>query len=208
MAIRTKIDGDTTVGAFRRLILRWFGHLLKVVLVRSIPGDHFGLKFASALCARLPIAFVPLVEVVAAQGISPVISVTTVSGIGEHHVFVLIVTNPVPAAFGPDQFLCLPTQTAALLVRHFCRWFCHFVLFGRRLKGVRHPPWMTFHMSFRKGRVSFPAVDVNGPVQMNQDCRLFRLRLDNEMLDIAREGNPIPALPAGGGEPSEMLEYP
>jgi hypothetical protein len=51
------------------------------------------------------------------QGITAMIPVTTIAGIGEEHVFFLVVTDPLAATFGPDQFPGFSAQTASRFSR-------------------------------------------------------------------------------------------
>lgn len=102
-------------GAFRRLVWRWIGHLLEVVLVGPVPNDHLGLEIRPAYLAGLPVTLVTLIEVMAAEGISAMVAAATYPGVREGNILMLIVADPVPAAFGPGQILCLAAEPAARL---------------------------------------------------------------------------------------------
>ena len=47
-----------------------------------------------------------------ANGVTTMISATTVEGVGEQHILVFVITNPLAAAFGPGQVCDGTTQPA------------------------------------------------------------------------------------------------
>jgi len=61
----------------------WIFKFFKIVLVRPIVDIHLCLKIVPAFLARLPIARMPLVEMMTAQRITIMIAGTTISGIRE-----------------------------------------------------------------------------------------------------------------------------
>jgi len=97
--------------AFGGLISRRVRQFLKIVLVGPIPDIHFRLE-SLAVTASLPISAVFLNMMRPAERVTAVISVATVRGVSEHHVFVLIVAYPIPAAFGLCQIPSLAAETA------------------------------------------------------------------------------------------------
>jgi hypothetical protein len=54
----------------------------------------------------------PLVEVVTAQGVAVMVAGTTVPCIGKHNIIMLIIANPVTAAFGFGQVFGFAAQSA------------------------------------------------------------------------------------------------
>jgi hypothetical protein len=49
---------------------------------------------------------------VCTKGVTPVIPVAAVRGIGKHYIFAFVITNPLIAAFRFRQFLSFPAQPA------------------------------------------------------------------------------------------------
>ncbi len=94
-----------------RLIGRRVGKFFKIVLVGPIPNIHFRLE-SLAVTASLPISAVFLNMMKAAERVAAVISVATVRGVREHHVFVLIIAYLIPAAFGLRKIPSLAAETA------------------------------------------------------------------------------------------------
>lgn len=114
--------------------MRWFirrrvWHLLEVVLVGSIPDDHLGVELCATFLAGLPVSFVALIEVICAEGVTAVVPATAVGGVREEDVLVLIVTNPVAAAFGLRQIPGFAAEPATWLVRLLLGWCFHLFLF-------------------------------------------------------------------------------
>ena len=102
--------------ALCRLELRWIGHLLPVVLVRTVPRDNFRFGHLPAEWARLPITLVVIVVMVGAERKPSVIAMTAVPCVGERDVLVLVVADPLAAAFRPHEVLCRPADEALLLL--------------------------------------------------------------------------------------------
>ena len=51
-----------------------------------------------------------------AQGVMIMVSMTAVARVREHNVFVLVIADPIPAAFGLRQVSCLSAKTAAIFL--------------------------------------------------------------------------------------------
>lgn len=112
MAVCAQRNYLAAVGASGGFVGGRVGQHFEVVLIRALIHVHFGLERVAALRAILPIARMCFVEVVAAEREAAVIPTTTVPGVGEHHVFVLAIANPIPAALRLGQVFRLSTQAA------------------------------------------------------------------------------------------------
>ena len=77
--------------------------LFEVILVRPIVDIHFGLEVIPAFLAGLPVAGMSFVEVMAAQCVAVMVSVTTIAGIGKQDIVLFVVTDPIAAALGLRQ---------------------------------------------------------------------------------------------------------
>ena len=118
VALFAEADDPPTPNAFGRLIIRRIRQLLKVVFVGAEPHVPLGLKVRPAVRAVLPSSGVAFVMVMGAPGVAPVVAVATVPGIGEEDVFVLVVANPLAAAFRAGEPARLAAQSATR-----CVWF-------------------------------------------------------------------------------------
>ena len=122
IAIGPEMDNDPAFGALGRLKGRRIRQLLKIVFVGPIPDVHFGLKRVAAWFTILPVSGMPLVVVGGTERIAAVIPVAAITGVRKHHVLVLVIADPVPAAFGPDQLTRLAAQAATRLVHSACQF--------------------------------------------------------------------------------------
>ena len=116
--------------AFRRLELGRVRHFLPVVLVSAVPCDHLRLCHLATFGTCLPVALVPVVVVIGAQGVATVIPVAAIMRIRKRHVLVFVVAYPLAAALRADEVLRRAADEALLLFflsfRHRTHSFCHF----------------------------------------------------------------------------------
>ena len=86
--------------------------LLEVVLVGAAVDVHLRLEVRAAPGTILPRAAMAFGMVVPAEGVAPVVSETTVPGVGEQHVIVLVVADPLITAGSADEPGRLAAKTA------------------------------------------------------------------------------------------------
>jgi len=112
IAATVQVDDHTASVATGRFVGRRVGQLLEVVFVGSIPHENLRLEVGSAFRAVLPFSRVPLAVMVGAEGVSAVIAMATVPGVGEKHVILLVITNPLTATLGAREVVLLAAQPA------------------------------------------------------------------------------------------------
>jgi hypothetical protein len=108
--ILPQIDSPSTLGTMGLFVRRRIIQLLKIGVIRSIPHIQFGLEGSSAFRAILPVPGVLLRMMVCTKRISAVVSRTTVAGVRKNDIFILIITDPLSATLGSNQFFRLPTK--------------------------------------------------------------------------------------------------
>ena len=113
MPVRAKLDHDAAAVTKRRFVVRRVLQFLKIVFVRAVPDIHLGLERCAANLAILPMPLVPLAGMKAAQRETPMVARATASRIGEQHVFMLVIANPLPAALCLREVLRLAAQATA-----------------------------------------------------------------------------------------------
>ena len=74
---------------------------------------QLGFESCFAFLALAPVAFVPFVMMVSAQGIARMISEAAITGVREDHVFIFVVAYPIVAARSLGQLLGPPAQAAS-----------------------------------------------------------------------------------------------
>ena len=109
----SKNDYHAAIGALGRVILRWVREHLEVEFVGAVIDIYFGFERVSALWTVLPVTLVPLIEMIAAKREPSMISTTTILSVGEHHVLMLVIADPITAAFGLGQVLRFAAEAAA-----------------------------------------------------------------------------------------------
>ena len=112
VAVLRQTDDDAAAAAMSRLELRWVVEFLEVVFVRGALHVHFQRPVLPALRAILPAALVLLASVKAADREHRVIAETTVARVGECHVLVRVIANPVSATGRPREFARLAAEAA------------------------------------------------------------------------------------------------
>jgi len=71
-------------------------------------GVQLSIEAFFAFLALAPVAFVPFVVMISAQGIARMISEAAITGVREDHVFIFVVAYPIVAARSLGQLLGLP----------------------------------------------------------------------------------------------------
>jgi hypothetical protein len=150
IAALAEVDLGAAVHAFCGFKIRRVGKLLKIILICSSINVQLRRKCLTTVSAIFPVAGMPFIEMVAAQGISLMIPVATIACVREEYILAFVVAYQVSTACSSGQFLGLTTQTAAWLIRRQSRsWpgqnlfvgttrlggpaVCfHSLLFGRR----------------------------------------------------------------------------
>ena len=117
VAVFAEADDRPTTNACRGRIIWRIHQLLEVVFVRAVPDVHFRFKILPAFRTVLPLSGVTFGVVMGAERVVAVVAVTTVPAIGEQHVFVLVVANPLAAALRVGELAPLAAQTATRGVR-------------------------------------------------------------------------------------------
>ena len=112
VAARAQDDHRLAPQAPGRLVGRRVLERLEVLLVRPIVDIDLRLEVVSAPGTVLPGATVSVRVVVAAQREAPMVAVAAVPRVGEEHVGVLVVADPLPAAWGGRELGPLATETA------------------------------------------------------------------------------------------------
>jgi hypothetical protein len=114
VAVFAQVDPAPARRAERRLERRRVFQLFEVVFVGAVPDVHLRFECRSAFFARLPLAAgVLLCVMVAAEGISLVVSEATFPREREHDVVRRIVANQVPATRRFCELAGLSAQAAA-----------------------------------------------------------------------------------------------
>lgn len=86
----------------------------EVVLVGAVVHVQLGLDVLPAFAAGFPIPLVTLCVVEPAQGVAAVIAMAAILGIGKELVVLLVVADPLPAAFRLHESRPLPAEEALL----------------------------------------------------------------------------------------------
>ena len=107
VAVFAETDDLFATNARSRRVIRRIHQLLKVVLVGAVPDVNLSREIGQAFRAALPGSGMALAVVVGAERVAPVVAVTTVPGIGEQHVLVLVVANPLATTSRADEFVTL-----------------------------------------------------------------------------------------------------
>lgn len=136
ITIRAELDDHAAAVTKRRFVVRRVLQLFEIVFVCAIPDIHLGLERRAALLAILPMPLVPLAGMKAAQRETPMVARATASRVGEQHVFMLVVANPLPAALGFGEILRFAAQAASGL-RRFVPCF-HGLFMTAKPAGSRH----------------------------------------------------------------------
>lgn len=106
-------DGTTARAEGGLKVWRVLQHF-EVVLVGAVVHVQLGLDVLPAFVARLPMPLVTLRVVEPAQGVPAVVAMAAIPGIGKELVVVLVVADPLPAAFRLHEPRPLPAEEALL----------------------------------------------------------------------------------------------
>ncbi len=104
-------------GAVRRLEFGRVFQLFEVVFIRPIIDVHLSLDTFATLLAGFPIPRVFFFVMMTADRVPAVVAMAAISGIREQLVFMLVIANPLPAAFRPGQVFCIAAQSALWFFR-------------------------------------------------------------------------------------------
>ena len=88
--------------------------LLEVVAVGAVVDVHLSPDALSAFRAGFPLAFVAFHMMGSAECQPAVVAMAAIPGIGKELVVVLVIADPLPTAFRPNQLRPLPAEEAAL----------------------------------------------------------------------------------------------
>jgi len=110
----SKADYLSAIAAIGGVKLGRVRKLFEVILIGTVPNVHFRFDIVMTFGALLPAALVLFGMMGSAKGKAPMVSRTAIPVIAENLVILLVIADPIPAAFSLDQFLGFTAEPTCL----------------------------------------------------------------------------------------------